>query len=333
MFVASGHRLTGSLSRTDPASDLMRGAYRYVMASTGSRALAVAATLMLVAAAACGEPSPPPAATDVASPSAAASSSADASPAPSAAASPGRSIASSGSIALLAADGSISIVGADGGSALLTDTTDGLFGFPTWSPDGTHIAAVRSDGSQSSVVVFDASDIGPTTADPTVVFEKASAAPFYLFWTPDGDRVSFLATEADVLSLRLAPADGSAPVDGSGAGSVVKSGNPFYYDWLAGDRLFAHIGAGSDAFLGEIELDGDAAGPGFEKPGDFRSGVSSPDHESIAFVRGAIGGPGEVVVSRRDGSNEHVMSVFGQTAVVFDPAGGRVASIGPMRTR
>jgi TolB protein len=307
----------------------MRGAYRYVMASTGSRALAVAATMMLVAAAACGGPSPPPASTDVASPSAAPSSSTDASPAPSAAASPGRSIASSGSIALLAADGSISVIGADGGSELLTDTSDGLFGFPTWSPDGTHIAAVRSDGTQSSVVVFDAADLGPAPADPTVVFEKASAAPFYLFWTPEGDRVSFLATEADVLSLRLAPADGSAPVDGSAAGSVVKSGNPFYYDWLAGDRLFAHIGAGSDAFLGEIELDGGAAGPGLEKPGDFRSGVVSPDHGSIAFVRGAIGGPGEVVVSRRDGSNEHVMSVFGQTAVLFDPGGGRVGAIGP----
>ena len=329
MSVASGHRLTGSLSRIETASDVMPGAYRYVMASTGSRALAVAATLMLVAAAACGEPSPSPAPTAPASPSVAPSSSTNASPAPSAAASPGRSIASSGSIALLGADGSISVVGADGGSALLADAADGQFGFPTWSPDGTHIAAVRSDGTQSSVVVFDAADLGAAQADPVVVFEKASAAPFYLFWTPEGDRVSFLATEADVLSLRLAPADGSAPVDGSGAGSVVKSGNPFYYDWLAGDRLFAHIGVGSDAFLGEIELDGGAAGPGFEKPGDFRSGVVSPDHESIAFVRGAIGGPGDVVVSRRDGSNEHVMSAFGQTAVVFDPAGGRVASIGP----
>ncbi len=308
----------------------MRGAYRYVMASTGSRVLAVAATLMVVASAACGETSPSPALTDRPSSSTAPAASADSSPVPSTAASPGRSLASSGSIALLAADGSISVVDADGRSALLTDTTDGLFGFPTWSPDGTHIAAVRSDGTQSSVVVFDAADPGSSPADPTVVFEKASAAPFYLYWTPEGDRVSFLATEADVLSLRLAPADGSAPIDGSGADSVVKSGNPFYYDWLAGDRLFAHIGAGSDAFLGEIGLDGDAAGPALETPGDFRSGVVSPDHESIAFVRGAIGGAGEVVVSHRDGSDEHVMSAFGQTAVVFDPGGGRVASIGPI---
>ena len=48
-----------------------------------------------------------------------------------------------------------------------------------------------------------------------------------------------LTTEADILSLRLAPADGSAPVDGTGDGAVVREGNPFYFDWLAGDRLFA----------------------------------------------------------------------------------------------
>jgi WD40 repeat protein len=321
--------LTPSLSRIDAASDLMHDAYRYVMASMGSRGLAVTAILLLVATAACGGPSPSPAPTDLASPSANPVASPVPSASPSAAASPGRSIASSGAVALLAADGSIAIVGADGRSAELTGATDGLFGFPTWSPDGSHIAAVRSDGTQTSVVVFDATAVGTAPAEPTVVFEKPNASPFYLYWTPDGDKVTFLATEADVLSLRLAPADGSAPIDGSGAGSVVKSGNPFYYDWLAGDRLFAHIGSGANAYLGEIELAGGAAGPALETPGDFRSGVVSPDHESIAFVRGAIGGPGEVVVSRRDGSNEHVMSAFGQTAVVFDPGGTGVASIGP----
>jgi hypothetical protein len=236
-------------------------------------------------------------------------------------------IGAEGRIAVLTRDGTISIVGADGTNIVLDDTADGMYGFPTWSPDGAHIAAVRSNGTQASVVVFDAPDVAADTSDPKVIFEKPMASPFYLYWTPDGRNVSFLATEGEVLSLRLAPADGSAPVDGSGDGAVVRTGNPFYFDWLAGDRLFAHIGAGAEAFVGEIGLDGDAAGPGFEAPGDFRSAVASADREFIAFVRGAIGGPGEVVVSGRDGSNEHSMTVYGQTALVFDPVGGSVASI------
>ncbi|HSL77076.1 MAG TPA: hypothetical protein VK867_09035 [Candidatus Limnocylindrales bacterium] len=289
--------------------------------------LAIATAALL--AAACGSTTPSPSAAPPASaPSSSAATSADPSAAPRVATSAGP-IGSTGSIAVLADDGSISVIGADGTSTLLDDTSDGMYGFPTWSPDGSRIAAVRSDGTNTSVVVFDAPAGGSTSA-PKVIFAKPSAAPFYLYWTPDGEDVSFLVTEADVLNLRLAPADGSAPLDGSGAGSLIRSGNPFYYDWLSGDRLLAHIGSGSDAFLGELGVDG-VSGTALEEPGDFRSAVVSPDHASIAFVRGATGGPGEVVVSGRDGSNEHSMTVYGQTALMFDPSGTRVASIGASR--
>jgi WD40 repeat protein len=284
-----------------------------------------ATAIVLLVVAACGSQTPSPTGSAVAS-------GAPGSPAPST--SPARSadagapIGVAGRIALLASDSSLSVLLPDGSRAVLDDTSDGMYGFPTWSPDGSHIAAVRSDGTQTSVVVFDSPDAGTDTTEPTVIFEKPNAAPFYLYWTPDSKKVSFLTNEADVLSLRLAPADGSAPVDGSGDGAVVRDGNPFYFDWLAADRLFTHIGTGSDAFVGEIGLDGDATGPGFKTPGDFRSAVVSSDQKSVAFVRGVTGGPGEVIVADRDGSNEHSMVVYGQTALMFDPAGGEVASIG-----
>jgi hypothetical protein len=164
-------------------------------------------------------------------------------------------------------------------------------------------------------------------AEPNVIFQKPGARPFYVYWSPDGRAVSFLVNENDVLSLRIAPADGGAPLDGSGEGSLVRSGDPLYYDWLSADRLLAHIGAGSEAFLGEIGLDGTPEGRAFKASGDFRSAIASPDHTSIAFARGTVGGKGEVVVADRDGSHEHTMTVYGQAALVFDPSGGSVASI------
>ena len=91
--------------------------------------------------------------------------------------------------------------------------------------------------------------------------------------------------------------------------------------------MLAHIGTGSEAFLGEIGLDGTPQGHAFTASGDFRSAIASPDHQSIAFVRGTVGGKGEVVVTDRDGSREHTMPVYGQTALIFDPSGGSVASI------
>ena len=260
-------------------------------------------------------------------PSASASPGPAADPAPIGSAFAGHPIASAGSIAVQNTDGSLSIVATDGSSRVLADTTDGQFGFPSWSPDGSHIAVVRSDGTNTAVVVFDATETSANFQPPTVVFLRPSAAPFYVYWTPDGRSVSFLVNENDTLSLRVALADGSTPIDGSGKGSLVRSGDPLYFDWLTPDRLFAHIGTGSDGFLGEIGADGSAKGDPFKTPGDFRAGIVSPDHESVGFVRGAIGGPGKVVVSARDGSHERVMTVYGQTALSFDPNGGSVASI------
>jgi TolB protein len=213
----------------------------------------------------------------------------------------------------------------------LSSDADGNFGFPTWSRDGLRIAAVRSSGSETSLVVFDATVTGTVPpAEPVVIFSKPAVDPFYLFWTPDSRAVSFLASEAGELSLRVAPADGSAPLDGSGPGAVVRSGNPFYYDWIERDRLVAHIGVGPEAVLGEIGLDGKSAGPALGRPGDFRSAVVSSDHKSIGYVLAAESGADQVVVAARDGSGEHAMAVFGTAAVAFSPGGDMIASIGPI---
>ena len=292
--------------------------------------------ILAILVAGCASPAPSPSSAPSASAAASSSpgasvsarpSGAPASSAPLGSPSADHPIAATGSIAVQETDGSLGIVGTDGSSRVLADTTKGQFGFPTWSPDGSQIAVVRSDGTNTAVVVFDPGSPSAAPAEPTVVFQRPNAAPFYVYWTPDGRSVSFLVNESDKLSLRIAPADGSAPVDGSGKGSLVRSGDPLYFDWLSEDRLFAHIGTGSEGFLGEIGTDGKLKGGSFKRPGDFRAGIVSPDGGSVAFVRGAIGGPGEVVVAGRDGSNEHAMTVYGQAALTFDPKGRSVASI------
>ena len=284
----------------------------------------------------CASPSPSPSAAPSANPTTSASPAASSdvrpsvgtgSPAPAGSPSADRPIASRGSIAIQETDGSLGIVETDGSTHVLADTSKGQFGFPSWSPDGSRIAVVRSDGTNTVVVVFDPKTAGSTPSDAKVVFQRPKAAPFYVYWTPDGNSVSFLVNENGTLSLRVAPADGNAPLDGSGKGSLIRSGDPLYFDWLDAGRLFAHIGTGSEGFLGEIGVDGSVKGTTVKRPGDFRAGIVSPDRESIAFVRGAIGGRGEVVVANRDGSNEHAMTVYGQTALMFDPNGASVAAI------
>ena len=287
----------------------------------------MAVAIISVVVAGCGGPAPSasPVSTETAS---ANPSPAIASVAPTVSPRSDQPIASTGSLAVRASDGSLSIVDADGKQTLLSDAANGTYGFPTWSPDGSRIAAVRASGTGTEVVVFDPASSGDPV-DPVVLLHNEQIAPFYLFWAPDGEALTFLATEGNVLALRIAPIDGSAPVDGSGPGATVRTGNPFYYDWIGRDRLIAHIGVGPEAFLGEIGLDGVATGEALTDPGEFRSAVVNRDQTSIAFVRGPDRTESAIVVAARDGSSEHAMTVFGPSAMAFDPTGTTLATIGP----
>jgi TolB protein len=242
---------------------------------------------------------------------------------------PGGPFASSGSIVVLGNDGSLSLVDVTGRSTVLSPPGDAPVGFPVWSPDGSKIAAIRQ-GAESTILIFDALRAGSgESIEPKVIYRSSDIGPFYLSWTPDSRSVSFLAEESDGLSLRIAPADGSAPLDGSASASKIRSGNPFYFDWIGGDRLLAHVGTGPSAFLGEIGLDGAPVAPALTTPGDFRPAVVSKDRMFVSYVRAGAGGSADVVVAARDGSGEQTMPVFGMAATSFDPMGNTIASIGP----
>lgn len=240
-----------------------------------------------------------------------------------------RPLAGSGSIAAVRADGSLWLIDADGRSRIVAGADEGTFGFPTWSPDASQIAVIRTSVTETAILVFDVERA--TTGLPVVprvIFRSATAGPFYLSWTPDSKEVSFLATDAAGLALRIAPADGTMPVDGSGPGAIIRAGNPFYYDWIDSDHLLAHIGSGAAAFLGEIGRDGASVAPAIKAPGTFRSADMSGDGKFMGFVRAGKGGKDSIVVVAPDGSHEQSMPVFGMAAVDFSPTDDTLASIG-----
>ncbi len=245
----------------------------------------------------------------------------------SASASPG-SARSDPLVVLIDHDGALATVDAAGTSTILAHESGTTFGFPAWSPDGSRVAAIAYGAGDAAISIFPVPATGRRSSQapsPVVVYRSAQVPPFYLYWTPDGRRISFLATESNGISLRIAPADGSAPLDG-GPGTVIRQGAPLYFDWIAADRLLLHVGTGAAAFLGEVGSDGAPVAAALTGAGDFRPAVTGMSGRYMAFVRGTVPSA-ELVVAARDGSAEHATPVFGPAALVFDPTGDTVATI------
>jgi TolB protein len=231
-------------------------------------------------------------------------------------------------VVLIDRGGALVTVDSAGQKVTLADEPGTTFGFPAWSPDGSRVAAIAYGADDAAISIFPVpagSQRSSQAPAPVVVYRSAAVPPFYLYWTPDGRRISFLATEADGISLRVAPADGSAPLDG-GPGTVIRQGAPLYFDWIAADRLLLHVGTGAAAFLGEVGPDGASVAPALTGSGDFRPAVTGPTGRFVAFVRGTVPAA-QLVVAARDGSAEHAIPVFGPAAIVFDPTGDTVATI------
>jgi TolB protein len=282
----------------------------------------------------------PVAVTPSAAPVAPSASPRPASPAvPSATPSPPTAPTSPGLIAVVGDDGSLSTMDDGGGSRVLYPAPGVALGFPAWSPDGSQIAVMGAATNGTGIYVFDvprAAAAAPGVAssakpiigpDPVVIYRSQARPPFYLYWTPDGQQVAFLASESVGLSLRIAPADGSAPLDGSGPASLIRQGAPLYFDWIDAGRLLVHVNVGSEAFTGEVGLDGASVKPAVKGTGLFRSASISGDRRYLAYVRSESDGSEKLVVAARDGSTSHEVAVFGPAAFIFDPTGDGLASI------
>lgn len=191
----------------------------------------------------------------------------------------------SGRVAYINPFGQLAIVDPAQGEPRLLSPVGTAYRFPAFAPDGRRIAAVGTVGGAGVVSIFG-------DDDPQVVYRSETEPPIYLYWSPDGVSLSFIAARAETgLGFHIA--------EPTGAPRLVATGSPFYWAWARdASSILVHVGLGEDdarlAFADPVagidEFDVDA-------PGLFRTPGISPSGRFIAYAAVRPGGERRVIVA------------------------------------
>ena len=222
------------------------------------------------------------------------------------------------------ADGNLAVVDpATGEKARLTDDASAtvVHGQPVWSPAAAELAWVRTevDGTRVSGQVLVADTAGTVRLRVATVFP-----PFYMYWNPQGTKLSMLgnwmADGRSTMAMSVIDMAGS----GDGAARIVDVGAPFYYDWAPdGERMLVHrnastVWAGPPAQPRRIT----------ESSSGFASPAWLPDSESIVYGDLRDGVATLVRADLATGTEEVVTWYQGAHLAVYpDPAGDRLAVV------
>jgi TolB protein len=219
-------------------------------------------------------------------------------------------------------DGQVATIAGDGSDARVLTDGEAIFQFPAWSPDGTQIAAIGSSNLGGALFVMADANTGN---QPQSLYLSRRAAPFYLYWSPDSQTVSFLASDEAGMALYLAPADGTFE------SRKRTTGGPFYWQWTADSRqLLIHSGfAGPDARLELIEASGEKNGDNIAAPGYFQTPGISADGRLLAYAEEIASLDSRVVVNNWQEGWEQTQPHEGQSILSLSPDAQWLAYISP----
>ena len=201
---------------------------------------------------------------------------------------------------------------------------DSAYAWPTWSPDGTSLAAsrVRLVGSQDAELTIEVLD--SVTGRSRTVFSNdfpglvAEGSPHYLYWSPDSKALSFLASTPEGLGLFIVNTQSAA------APILLERGAPLYYSWAGdGGSLVAHIGEEVKLYR---EVSDHAGGEVLARAQRFRAPAFSPDSKRVAYSGPSGSGEALLVAEvNRLGDARQVLELGAFSAFSWSPNGRELA--------
>jgi TolB protein len=211
--------------------------------------------------------------------------------------------------------GQVETIAPDGGERRQISDEAAVFQFPAWSPTGDYVAAVGGGG------IFRFAD--EAEADSLELYSSRSQRPFYLYWSPDGRSLTFLANHPQGIGLHL------TPTDLADASRLLAVGNPFYWDWTAdSSQILMHSGfSGDEARLALVDVDSGRGGPNAAMPGHFQAPGISSDGRYWAYAELDDNGLSWLVAADAETGNVQRQRHAGQTAMGWSPTANQLAFV------
>jgi Tol biopolymer transport system component len=245
------------------------------------------------------------------------------------------------------AGGYIAFIGTDGNIYTLNPRTGDVHGltddassdargrseyrYPAWSFDGDtlaflHYRTTDDGGIESTLYLSD-----PTGNRVQSLASSNEVLPFYLYWSPDNNRISFLGSmpQSSELLFGIIPAGGGEP-------SVVDRGQPFYWSWVMdGNAILTHSGGAAmehpeSAFIKLIDLtdqNGDERTL-YYLPAHFQAPAHSPDGTRMLIAAEMYTGYSTLVLASAEGEpQELIVDWRGPLSFSWSPTGTKLAYI------
>ncbi len=227
-----------------------------------------------------------------------------------------------GRIAYIGTDGDIYTIAPDGRDMQTVtrdlDANGARYEALAWSPDGRLAFSSYTDEASA---LFTSE---PDGRDRIQVYAgRPDVAPFYLYWSPDSQWITFLTSSQSGVDLRLA--DGHA----GDSSQIVAQGSPSYFSWSPDSQsLLLHTGGArrdsSEAGLAVFQPASSALVKLPDAPGIFQAPAWSPDGQQFLFARETETKTDELVLAKGD---ERRVLALSRTGLVFvwSPRGDRIA--------
>ncbi len=206
-----------------------------------------------------------------------------------------------------------------------------IFFWPTWSKDGTKLAAYGVNVLNGNAATSDTYVVNADGSGLYKVQDQTQFAPVFLSWSPDGNFLSILLNRDTGLELNVA--DTSKNVAGKPATlRPVVSGGPIFSHWSSdSDSLVVRAGDGAKIPVSVGVFHAKSAGaklnPIAAKPGDFRAPSFSADGKKLAFSTLTTASDNETLnVQTKDGAALASIPLEGSSAAfAFSPDGTKIA--------